>query len=109
MVWTLLSPVPFSANSTASQLVKSGAHETRNCESTRLVYKKVSDRWKAASAEGDSISGPFTPEELATALNHLEPRKTPELDPIFPEFILHAGSALKPCLCDFFTSCMRQI
>ena len=30
-------------------------------------------------------------------------------DSIFPEFILHAGSALKSWFCDFLTSCMRQL
>ena len=31
------------------------------------------------------------------------------LDSIFPEFILHAGSALKSGFCGFLTSCMHQI
>ena len=31
------------------------------------------------------------------------------MDSIFPEFILHAGSALTSWLCDFLNSCMRQL
>ena len=31
------------------------------------------------------------------------------LDSIFPEFILHARSALKSWSCDFLNSCMRQL
>ena len=31
------------------------------------------------------------------------------MDSILPEFILHAGSALKPWFCDFLTSCMYQL
>jgi len=51
--------------------------------------------WKVPIPAGDSISGPFTPEELANALNHLKIGKSPRMDYIFPEFIPHAGSALK--------------
>ena len=50
------------------------------------------------------ISGPFRPEVLAIALNHLKTVKSPGLNYIFPLFILHAGSALKSWLCDVFTS-----
>jgi len=52
---------------------------------------------------------PFTPEELAAAFQHLKPGKSPGLDSIFREIIHHAGSALEPWLCDFLTSCMRQL
>ena len=31
------------------------------------------------------------------------------MDSIFPEFILHAGSALKSWFCDFLNFCMRQL
>jgi len=37
-----------------------------------LVNKEVSDLWKVPKPEGDSISGPFTLEELIAALNHLQ-------------------------------------
>jgi len=56
----------------------------------------------------DSISSPFTPEKIANALKHLGLGISPGLVSIFPEFTLHAGSALKTCLSGFFTSCMRQ-
>ena len=39
----------------------------------------------------------------------LKPAKSPGLDSIFPEFILHARSALKSWFCDFLSSCMRQL
>jgi len=39
----------------------------------------------------------------------MKPEKSPGLDSIFPEFILHAGSTLKSWFCDFLTSCMRQL
>jgi len=36
-------------------------------------------------------------------------KESPGLDSIFPEFILHAGPAIKSWFCDFLTSCMRQL
>ena len=100
---------PVSANSSTSQLVKNGAHKTGDRESTRLVNKQLSDLWKIPTPEGHSISEPFRPEELSAALRRLKPGKAPGLDSIFPEFILHAGSALKSWFCNFLTSCMRQL
>jgi len=64
---------------------------------------------KIPTPEGHSISEPFRPEELAAALRRLKPGKSPGLDSIFPEFIFHAGSALKSWFCDFLISCMRQL
>jgi len=51
--------------------------------------------------EGHSISDPFRPGELAAALRRQKPGKSPGLDSIFPEFILHADSALKSWFYDF--------
>ena len=82
---------PVSENSIASQLVKNGAHKTSDREPTRLVNKQLSDLWKIPTPEGHSISEPFRPEEFAAALRRLKPGKSPGLDSIFPEFILHAG------------------
>jgi len=48
--WQALCPIP--ANSIVSQLVKIGAHKTGNCESTRLIYKQLSDFWKVPTPEG---------------------------------------------------------
>ena len=48
-------------------------------------------------------------EELAATLKHLEPGKSPGLDSILLEFIVHAGLALKSWSCDFLTSCMHQL
>jgi len=64
---------------------------------------------KIPTPEGHSISEPFRPEELAAALRRLKPGKSPGLDSIFPEFILHAGSALNSWFCDFLSNCMRQL
>jgi len=100
---------PVSANSIASQLVKNGAYKTSDREPTKLVSKQLSDLWKIPTPEGHSISEPFRPEEFAAALRRLKPGKSPGLDSIFPEFILHAESALKLWLCDFLNSCMRQL
>jgi len=82
-------------NSIASQLVKKGAHKNGGRESTRFVNKQLSDLWKIPTPEGHSISESFRPEEFAAALRRLKPVKSPGLDSIFPEFILHAGSAFK--------------
>jgi len=98
-----------SANSIASQLVKNRVYKTGGRESTRFVNKQLSDLWKIPTPEDHSISEPFRPEEFAAALRRLKPGKSPGLESIFPEFILHAGSALKSWLCDFLSSCMRQL
>ena len=98
---------PVLANSIASQLVKNGAHRTRGREPTRLVNKQQSDLWKIPTLEGHSISEPFRPAELAASHRRLKPGKSPGLDSIFPEFILHAGSALKSWFCNSLISCMR--
>ena len=100
---------PVLANSIASQLVKHGAHRTRDGESTRLVDKELSNLWKILTPEGHSISEPFRSEEFAASLRRLKPGKSPGLDSIPPEFIHHAGSALKSWFCDFVHSCMRQL
>jgi len=48
-------------------------------EFTMFINKHVSDLWKVAlpTSEGDSVSGPLTPEELANILNYLEQGKSP--------------------------------
>ena len=70
------------------------AHKTGDCEPTRLVKKELSDLWKIPTPEGHSISEPFRPEEFAAALRRLKPGKSPGLDSIFPDFILHAVSQI---------------
>jgi len=57
-----------SGNNITPQLVKKRAHKMRDRDSTRLM-NKVFNLWKAPTPEGDSISGPFMPEELANTLN----------------------------------------
>jgi len=41
-----------------------------------LVNKQLSDLRKVPTADGDSTSGLFKPEELSNALSHLEPGKS---------------------------------
>jgi len=101
--------VPRLGNSIASQLVNNGAHKTSDREPTRLVNKQLSDLLKIPTPEGHRISEPFRLEEFAAALRRLKPGKSPGLDSIFPELILHAGSALKFWFCDFLNSCMLQL
>ena len=89
--------------------MKNRVHKTGGRKSTRFVNKQLSDLWKIPTPEGYGISEPFRPEEFAAALRRLKPGMSPELDAIFPEFILHVGSALKPWFCDFLNSCMCQL
>jgi len=89
--------------------VKNRAHRTGDRKSTRLVSKELSDLWKTPTPEGHSIAEPFRPEELAAALRRLKPGKSPGLDSIFPEFKLHAGSALNSWFCGILTFCMCQL
>jgi len=106
-VCKLLSSVPrFSIFHCFTVHVERG---TRDRESTRLVNKHLSDLWKIPTPDGDKTSGPFKPDELSNALNHLEPEKSLGLNSIFPEFIPHAVSALTSWLCGFLTSCIRQL
>ena len=102
------APLVVSVNAIASQLVKNGAHRTGNRESTKLVNKQLSNLWKILTPQGHSISDPLRPEELS-ALRRLKPGKSPGLDSIFPEFILHLGLALISWFCDFLNSCMRKL
>ena len=100
---------PVSANSISSQLVKNGARRTGDRESTRLVNKQLSDLLKIPALEGHSISEPFRPKEFAAALRCLKPGKSPGLDSILPEFILHVGSAVKSWFFGLLSSCMCQL
>jgi len=65
--------------------------------------------WKVRTLEGNSILSPFTEEEFATVLSSLEPGKSPVMDSIFSEFILHSGSAIESWLFHFLTSCLLQL
>ena len=98
-----------SANSIALQLVKNGAHKTGDREPTRLVNKELSNLWKIPTPEGHSISKTLRVKEFAAALRRLKSGKSPGLDSIFREFILHARSALKSWFSDFLNSCMCQL
>ena len=55
------------------------------------------------------VSCPFRPEGVAAALRCLKPGKSPGRDSTFPEFIIHAGLALKSWFSNFLTSCMCKL
>ena len=92
---------PVSADAIASQLVRNGKYEAVDRKSSRLVFQKVSDLWRATTADAVNISDNFSQREFAAALQHLKPGKAPGPDSICPELILHAGAALKSWLRDF--------
>ena len=54
----------------------------RDREFARLVASEVSDLWRVLTPGGQSLSGDFTVEELAFALQHLKPGKAPGSDSI---------------------------
>ena len=64
-------PCPISANSTASQLVKNGVYQVKDCASARLVNNEMSELWKIPTPLGKKITQDFTPEEFACALRRL--------------------------------------
>ena len=86
---------PVSADAIASQLVRNGKYEAVDRKSSRLVSQEVSDVWRATTPGPVNIFDNFSQREFAAALQHLKPSKTPGLDSICPELILHAGVALK--------------
>ena len=100
---------PVSADAIASQLVRNGKYEAVDRKSSRLVCKEVSDRWRATTSDAVNISDNFSQREFTAALQHLKPSKAPGPDSICPEFILHAGAALKSWLRDFLSSCLRRL
>jgi len=105
----LLSPVPL-----VSKLHRLATREQKGMQNWeprvhQAPNKELSDLWKVPTREGYSISDPFKPGELAAALGRMKPEKSPGLGSILPEFILHAGLALKSWFCDFLTSCMHQL
>ena len=100
---------PISANAIASQLVKNGKYEAVDRKSSRLVYQKVSDLWRATTPDAVNISDNFSQREFTAALQHLKPGKASGPDSICPELILHAGAALKSWLRDFISSCLRRL
>jgi len=94
-VWMPFSPVPRLGKFYRLATREERGTQDGGRESTRLINKELSDLWKIPTPEGHSISEPFRPEEFTIALRRLKPGKSPGLDSIFPEFILHARSALK--------------
>ena len=100
---------PVSANAIASQLVRNGKYEAVDRKPSRFVFQEVSDLWRAATSDPINISDTFSQREFTAALQHLKPGKAPGPDSICPELILHAGAALKSCLRDFISSCLRRL
>ena len=98
-----------SADAIASQLVKNGKYEGVDRKSSRLVFQKLSDLWRATTPDAVNISDNFSQREFAAALQYLKPGKAPGPNSICPELILHAGAALKSWLRDFLSSCLRRL
>jgi len=99
-VWTLLLV------SRLSKLHRLTTREERGTQDQegrvhQAHQQETSEIWKIPTPEGNTISGPFAPNQLAAAIRRLKPGKFPGLDSIFPDFILKAGSALKSWFCDF--------
>ena len=86
---------PISANAIASQLVKSGKYEGVNREIVRSVMQELSDLWRATTPDVVNVFGNFSPREIAAALHHLKPNKTPGPDSTCQELLIHAGPGLK--------------
>ena len=76
---------PVSADAIASQLVKNGKYEGVNRRSSRLVLQEVSDLWRAGQLHPANVSGSFSYQEFAAALQHLKPGKAPGPDSICPK------------------------
>ena len=98
-----------SADAIASHLVRNKKYEAVDRKSSRLVSQEVSDLWRATTPDAVNITDNFSKREFAAAFQHLKPGKAPGPDSIFPELILHAGAALKSCLCDFLSSYLRRL
>jgi len=64
------------------------------------------DLWRIPIPEDKCISGEFTSDEFALALQQLKPGKAPGPDSMCPEHVLNAGSALKSWLYKFLSSCL---
>ena len=93
----------------ADALVRNGKYKAVDCKSSQLVSQELSDLWRTTTAEPINISDTFSQREVTAALQHLQPGKAPGQDSICPELIIHAGAALKSWLCDFLSSCLRQL
>ena len=98
-----------SANAMASQLIRNCRYEGIVRESSQLISQEVSDLWRITPTSPVNISESFTFHEFAAALKHLKPGKAPGPDSICPEFITHAGTALKSWLGGFLSSCLHHL
>ena len=59
---------PVSADAIASQLVRNGKYEAIDRKSSRLVFQKVSDLWRATTPDAVNISDNFSQREFTAAL-----------------------------------------
>ena len=69
----------------------------------------MSDFWRATTPSPVDIPGNFSSREFTFALQHLNLNKVPGPDSIFPELILHVGTALKTWFCGFLSLCLRRL
>ena len=98
-----------SADAIASQLVKNGKYEGVNRRSSRLVLQEMSDLWRADPLHPANVSGSFSHQKFAAALQHLKPGKAPGPESICPELIIHAKAGLKSWLRGFLSSCLHHL
>ena len=101
--------LPVSADTIVSQLVENGKYTAAGSKSLRLVFQEVSDLSRATTPDSLHISGIFSQREFTAALQHLKLDKVRGPVSIFPEFILHAGAALKSWLRGFPSFCVRRL
>ena len=69
----------------------------------------MSDLWRADPLHPANVSGSFSHQEFAAALQHLKPGKAPRPYSICPELIIHAGAGLKSWLRGFLSSCVHHL
>ena len=106
---TLLVTVPFQPMLLHLSWLEMGNTRLLIASHLDVSLKKFTDLWRATTPDAVNISDNFSQREFAAALQHLKPDKTPGLDSICSELILHAGAALKSWLRDFLSSCLRRL
>ena len=70
--------------------------------------KQMLEKWKSPSVNADPSSN-FITSELIEAIRQTKSGKTPGLDLIHMEFILHAGKVTITWLQEFYSVCIRRL
>ena len=82
--------------------MRNGIFLVRDSESTRHVASEVSEVWRVLTPDSQSLSSHFTVEKLMSALPTPEAWESHWL-------ILHVGPKMKSWLCEFLSSCLRNL